>query len=367
MIPFIRPFYDDADFQAIKEVLQSGWVAQGPKVEELEKAVAKYLDVKHVVSTVNATTALTLALRALDIGKGDEVIIPDFTFPATAIAVTNVGAIPVLVDVDPFTYNIKTEDIMQVITERTKAIMPVHQFGLFCGMDRIMDLACGYDLKVVEDAACSLGTRNPFEIGRCAGTIGHIGCFSLHASKGITTGEGGLICTNDDDLADKMRRFSCFGDERAFRRSQTKEPFYFDPYAGNYKMSDITAALALSQLSKIEKLIEWRIGIAKEWNEIIETDPFLRMVIIAKPDIVFDHSHIYQSYVIVCQDGKRQLVMDYMKEKGFQCGIGTHAVHCYPSLGSKLNDRLKTSEYLHNNAISLPRYFGLEVKKEWYR
>lgn len=372
MIPFIRPYYDDDDFEAIKQTLQSGWVAQGPKVEELEEAVAKYLGCKHVISTTNCTMALMLALRALGIGPGDEVILPDFTFPATLIAVTNVGAKPVLVDVDIASYNISLLQIEEAITEKTKAIIPVHLFGLAARMDSIMGIAQRNGLYVIEDAACSLGTKY---YGDMVGTIGNIGCFSLHASKGITTGEGGLIATNDSNLAEKMRRLSCFGDERAYRRSRNHAPFKFDPLANNYKMSDITAALALSQLKKIDKLIDWRIKVAEEWDEVIDNDSFLSEYIVSKPHIIDDHSHIYQSYVAVCKDGTREQVMLHMHLKGFQCGIGTHALHKYPSLlkGSylpgwsdyDLKQYFSVSDNLYKNAISFPRYYGLEVKSEW--
>lgn len=385
MIPFIKPYYDDDDFNAIKQVLQSGWVAQGPKVEEFEEAAAKYLGCKYTISVSNCTTALTLALMALEIGPGDEVIVPDFTFPATVIAVTNVGATPVLVDVNRENYNVSPQMVALAITRKTKAIIPVHLFGLSCNMHEINSLASTYGLYVIEDAACSLGTEidvygSEDEDQLKAGTMSDIGCFSLQASKGITTGEGGLICTNDYVLADRMRRLSCFGDERTFRRSLFKQinsadaPFYFDPKAGNYKMSDITAALALSQLRKIEKMIDWRIKIAKEWDEVVNGDPFLRSVIISKPEIMTDHSHIYQSYVMVCQQGKRPLVMEYFKEHGFQTGIGTHACSRYPNLmerQSKGQERLPpildcgVSNYLYENAISLPRYYGLEVLREW--
>jgi dTDP-4-amino-4,6-dideoxygalactose transaminase len=225
-----------------------------------------------------------------------------------------------------------------------------------------------YDLAIVEDAACSLGANYYQDNNsRKVGTIGDIGCFSLQASKGITTGCGGLICTNDDVLADRMRKQSCFGDERVFRRGKNPVPFHFDPKAGNYKMSDITAAIALSQLKKIEKLIEWRIKIAIEWDWIISNDDFLKEVIISKPKIVINHSHIYQSYVAVCAKGRRPAVMDYFKECGFQTGIGTHACHRYDSLNELDGGQhdLQISDYLFHNAISLPRYFGLEVKKEW--
>lgn len=367
MIPFIRPYYDESDFEAVKRVLKSGWVAQGPKVEEFEEAVADYLDCKYVISVTNCTTALTLALMALGIGKGDEVIVPDFTFPATALAVTNVGAIPILADVSMYTQNIDDHGIVELITKKTKAIIPVHLFGLAASMKSIKMIANECELYIIEDAACALGTEVPY-LGRMekAGTVGDIGCFSLHASKGITTGEGGLVCTDNEDYANRIRRLAVFGDERAYRRSKTKAPFYFDPAANNFKMSDITAAIGLAQLKKIEMLIDWRIKIAMEWDEIIANDDYLNDVIRIKPRIVKDHTNIYQSYVAVCRDNERQKVMDYFAEKGFATGIGTHACHRYPNLfRGKLPVFCEASDYLFRNAISLPRYYGLEVKKEW--
>jgi perosamine synthetase len=376
MIPFIKPYFDIDDFRAVKEVMQSGWVAQGPKVEEFEEAVAEYLGCRYVISVTNCTTALTLSLMALGIGKGDEVIVPDFTFPATALAVTNVGATPVLVDVSMVDYNIQTDSIGAALTKRTKAIIPVHLFGLACDMKEINRLALTCGLFVIEDAACSLGAEkiiygyvreSEYFSKQRIGTFGDIGCFSLHASKGITTGEGGLVCTNSELLADKIRQLSSFGDERAFRRSKTGADFNFDPQGGNHKMSDITAAIGLSQLKKIDKLIDWRIKIAEEWDQVIANDPFLSSHIMSRPQIVTDRSHIYQSYVAVCNPGARPAVMNYMKEKGFQCGIGTHACHVYDGIGSHLNRwiNLPNSRYLYDNAISFPRYYGLNVKEEW--
>jgi dTDP-4-amino-4,6-dideoxygalactose transaminase len=229
-------------------------------------------------------------------------------------------------------------------------------------MDEIMYLADDFDLRIIEDAACALGTMS--SDGVMAGTIGDVGCFSLHASKGITTGEGGLISTNDDALADKIRRLSVFGDERAFRRSKNSAPFRFDPRAGNYKMSDISAAIGLSQMAKIDILIDWRIRVAQEWDDIIRTDPCLSKNIISRPEIARDHTHIYQSYVAVCAPGTRPDVMNYMKKRGFQCGIGTHSCHRYPEAFPGV-DNLASSSYLYDHAISFPRYYGLKVREEW--
>jgi dTDP-4-amino-4,6-dideoxygalactose transaminase len=362
MIPFIKPYYDEEDIEAVKQVLASGWVAQGPKVEQFEEELTKYLHCKHAITTTNCTQALTLALQALGIGPGDEVIVPDFTFPATALAVCSVGAKPVLCDVDLHTYNVLAEDIELLVTKNTRAIIPVHLFGLSAEMDAIMDLADDNNLFVVEDAACSLGAIYGQDY---VGTIGDIGCFSFQASKGITMGEGGLIVTNDDELAERVRRLSCFGDERTFRRGKTKAPFRFDPRAGNYKMSDITAAIGLAQLHKIEKLIDWRIKIAEEWDAVILRDDYLSESLINIPSLHTDRSHIYQSYVVVAQQGKRVEVQKYFADKGFQTGIGTHACHRYPD-AFETDGFFPVSDKLFDSSISLSRYYGLEVEKEWY-
>lgn len=360
MIPFIKPYFDDDDVDAIRETMKSGWVAQGPKVEEFEQAAAKYLGSKYAVSTTNCTTALTLALKSAGIEAGDEVIYPDFTFPATAIAITNVGAKPVPVDADLMTYNVCLCSIERAATKNTKAIIVVHLFGLICKeIEEIARFAKERRIALIEDAACSLGAQLN---GKFAGTFGDVGCFSLHASKGITTGEGGLLCTNHELVNTYLRTSSNFGNQRTFGRKPTDTNF-FSPTAGNYKMSDLTAALALSQLKKIDRLTEWRIKIAKEWDEIFSTDPFLLDNIIIRPKIVEDKSHIYQSYVAVCLDGKRLEVMEYFKRKGFQTGIGTHSCTAHnEAFGDAI---FGISQYLFENAISLPRYYGLSPLKEW--
>ena len=202
MIKLSMPDIGLDEFEQIKEVLDSGYLVQGDKVDEFENLVKDYLKAKHVIAVSSGTAALHLALLALDIKAGDEVIIPDFTFPATANVIELVGATPVFVDIDLDSFCIDTKKIEEKISSRTKAIMPVQEFGQSSDMSKTLEIAERYNLKVVEDAACAFGS----EYGeKKIGTIGDIGCFSLHPRKAITTGEGGLLTTNSDEYAEKLR------------------------------------------------------------------------------------------------------------------------------------------------------------------
>ncbi|MDG6220369.1 MAG: DegT/DnrJ/EryC1/StrS family aminotransferase, partial [Candidatus Thermoplasmatota archaeon] len=206
--PLARPYFDSVELDAIKEVLETGWVAQGPKGNVFEKTVAEYTGAKHAVAVSNCTAALHLALLSLGIRKGDEVLVADFTYPATGHSVVYCGAKPVFVDVDARTYNIDPEKAKELITDKTKAIIPVHTFGQPADMAPILELAEKNDIAVVEDAACALGAKYG---SKFAGTMGKIGCFSFHARKGITTGEGGMVVTESKSVADLVRKLAVFG------------------------------------------------------------------------------------------------------------------------------------------------------------
>jgi len=357
MIPLNKPYFNQDDVDAVKKVMKSGWVSQGPVCEEFERAAAKYLKCKHVISVTNCTSALFLSLKALNIQPEDEVIYPDFTFPATALAIQAVGATAVPADVSFYSYNIHAKTICKVVTKKTKAIIPVHLFGRPAQMFYIMNFAKTCGLKVIEDAACALGATYG---GKKIGTIGDLGCFSLHARKGITTGEGGLVATNDDDLANQVRLMSNFGVERTYKRK--KSIFFLSPGCGfNFKMSDITAAIGLVQLSRIDKMIAWRRKVASAWREIIEDDKFLRDELIILPSMVGD---IFQAFVVRCVHD-RQRVEKYFKKKGFETGIGTYACHLFPAFYDNKKLHLINSTQLYEECLSLPIWYGLNLKKEW--
>jgi len=351
-IPLTRPYFDSEELEEIQKVLDSGWVTQGPKVEEFEDKITEYLGIKHAIAVTNCTSALHLALISVGVKRGDEVLVADFTFPATGHAVLYCGAKPVFIDVDPKTYNIDPNLIEEKITEKTKAIIPVHTFGQLAEMDAIMEIAEEYNLKVIEDAACALGARYK---GRYAGTIGDIGCFSFHARKGITTGEGGMVVTNNEKLASKIRNLSVFGMTSAWDKERSDKfiiPEFVD-IGYNYKMSDITAAVGVAQLRKLDRIIERKRELAKYWDEKLQEIEFIE-----PPYVSENVKHIYQSYVaLVDKRINRNKLIEILVKKGIQTQIGTYASHIQPVYNSK--DKCPNSLEIFNRSLALPMYYVL--------
>lgn len=355
MIPLCRPYFDSEELYEIKEVLDSGWVSQGPKVREFENKVADYIGAKYAIAVTNCTASLHLALLSLGISMGDEVLVADYTFPATGHSVLYCGAKPIFVDVNLDTYNIDSDKIEEKITERTKAIIPVHTFGQPAEMDKIMKIAHDYNLKIVEDAACALGAKYKTEH---AGTIGDIGCYSFHARKGITTGEGGMVVTSDKTLAEKIRYLSVFGMKSAWDREkdQILSIPEFSDIGYNYKMSDITAAIGVAQLKKIDMIIERKRKLAKYWDEKLEDIDF-----ITKPYVQKDVRHIYQSYVaLIDKNINRNKLISKLMKHGIQTQIGTYASHIQPVYASQ--EKCPNSLDIFNRSIALPLYY--ELKEE---
>lgn len=353
MISLARPYFDSEELHEIKKVLDSGWVSQGPKAKEFEDKVADYVGAKYAIAVTNCTAALHLALLSLGVGQGDEVLVADYTFPATGHSVLYCGAKPVFVDVNTDTYNINCDNIEEQITESTKAIIPVHTFGQPAEMDKIVKIAHDYNLKIVEDAACSLGAkyRNKY-----AGTIGDVGCYSFHARKGITTGEGGMVVTDDKNLAEKLKYLSVFGMKSAWDREKYQVPTIpeFLDVGYNYKMSDITAAVGVAQLKKIDKIIEKKEKLAKYWNEQLEDIDF-----ISKPYVENNVRHVYQSYVTLIDKRKsRNKLISILAKHGIQTQIGTYASHIQPVYNSR--HKCPNSLDIFNRAMALPLYYTLE-------
>ncbi len=354
-IPLTRPYFDAEEVEEITRVLESGWVTQGPEVKEFEARAAKYLNVKYAIAVNNCTAALHLALLSAGIKPGDEVLVADFTFPATGHSVLYCGARPVFVDVNSSTYNIDPALIEEKINDRTKAIIPVHTFGQPAEMDEIMEIADEHDLKVIEDAACAFGAQYK---NRYAGAIGDVGCFSFHARKGITTGEGGMAVTNDKEYAEMIRHLSVFGMTTAWDREKSDRfvvPRFTD-VGYNYKMSDITAAVGVAQLKKLDRIIERKRALARYWDEK------LREIELIKPPYVSGNvKHIYQSYVAIV-DGKikRNNIIERLAKKGIQTQIGTYASHVQSvyNVESGCPNSLK----IFNRSLALPMYYTLEEK-----
>ena len=242
-----EPYVGEEEVKAVAEVILSGRYVQGPKVKEFEEKFAQYIGVKHAVATNSGTAALHIALAAAGVGPGDEVIVPALTFFATVEAVLHQNAVPIFADIDPETCNIDPDDIRKRMTDKTKAIIPVHLYGQPADMDPIMEIAEDHDLIVIEDCAQAHGAEYK---GRKVGSIGHIGCWSFYATKNMTTGEGGMITTNDDEIAEKARLIRNHG---MISRDDHMVLGY------NYRMSEIQAAFGLVQLSRLDKLNEIRI------------------------------------------------------------------------------------------------------------
>ncbi|MFB3764135.1 MAG: DegT/DnrJ/EryC1/StrS family aminotransferase [Methanotrichaceae archaeon] len=348
----LRPYFDLDELNEIRQVLESGWVSQGPKVREFEGIVANYLGAKHAIAVTNCTCALHLSLMALGIGTGDEVLVADYTFPATAHAVLYCGAKPIFIDIDKRTYNINSEELEEKITEHTRAIIPVHTFGQPAAMDRIMEIAKIHDLKVIEDAACALGAKYNNEF---AGTIGDLGCFSFHARKGITTGEGGMVVTDDPGYAEKVRHLSVFGMTSAWDRERSDHLIIpeFTDIGYNYKMSDISAAVGVAQMRRLDAVIKRKQELAKYWDEKLH-----ELELIEPPYIAKGAKHIYQSYVsLVDKRINRNRLIERLSKNGIQAQIGTYSCHIQPVYQYK--DKCPKSFDVYNRALALPMYFGL--------
>lgn len=297
MINKQEPKFSGREAELIQEVLDSGWVTRGKKVEQLEDMVCKYTGAKYALATTSATTALHLQLLALGIGKGDEVIVPAFTWVATPNVVEMVGATPIFCDIS-LDYNIDVEKIEGLITPRTKAIMPVHLFGVSADMDRIMEIAEKHKLKVIEDAACSLGT---FYKGKHTGTIGDSGSFSLHPAKTITTGEGGVIVTDNKKMYELM-----------FKLHDHGTPDY-DVVAYNYRMTDIQGVVGICQMELLQEILDKRKAKAEIYNKNlpIEITPYA-------PEY---SNHTYQSYIAYVKD--RDKISDELEKRNIIARRGT--------------------------------------------
>jgi len=324
-IPISLPVTGEDEWQATREPLMTGWITSGPKVREFEQLFAEKHNVKHAFAVTSATTALHLALVALGVGKGDEVIVPAFTWVATANVVLYCGAEVVFVDIDPTTFNIDPSDLKDKVTSKTKAIIPVHLFGLCADMDAIKEIAPG--IPLVEDAACAAGAMYK---GSFAGSLGDVGCFSFHPRKSITTGEGGMITTNNDALADKISKLRNHGAEISEeQRHHGAKPYMlpdFNMLGFNYRMTDLQGAVGVVQIKKLDSFISERNEWANYYKEELKNIDWLRL-----PEFSSDYKPGWQSFVVFVDEGKapfsRNEIMEKLQENGISTRPGTHAVH----------------------------------------
>lgn len=320
------PATGEEEWQAAREPLLSGWLTQGPKVAAFEREFAARHSVKHALATTSCTTALHLALVALGIGPGDEVIVPAFTWVATANVVLYCGATPVLADVDRETFNIDVADVARKLTPRTKAVIAVHLFGLCADIDALR-AAVPAEVPIVEDAACAAGGSYR---GRPAGTLGAMAAFSFHPRKSITTGEGGMLTTNDDRLAavaDQLRNHGASISEE--QRHHGPRPYLlaeFNLLGFNYRMTDLQGAVGLTQLKKLDAFIAERQRWADYYRERLSRLNWLRL-----PEAPSGSSHAWQAYVTYVDPERapmpRNDIMERLQTKGISTRPGTHAVH----------------------------------------
>jgi perosamine synthetase len=354
-IPITKPMFGEQEERAVVEVLRSGWVVQGPKVTAFERLVADYVSVPEAVATSSCTTALHLALVLLGIGPGDEVIIPSFTFIATANVVCYTGATPVFVDIDPQSYNLNPDDIEAAITPRTKAIMPVHQIGLAADMDRINAVAHRHGLAVIEDAAPALGATYK---GKRVGGLGNVTCLSFHPRKVITAGEGGMILTHDQALANRARILRTHGMslsdlQRHHATSVAIEEYHDLGY--NYRMSDLHAAVGIEQMNKLDFMLMRRKQIAARYHEA-----FADLDCVQLPFSSYDQPHSYQSYIIQFRPQApktREQVMQEMLEAGIATRRGVMAIHLEPYYRLRFPQvKLPVTEAAAQSTLLLPIY-----------
>lgn len=350
MIKLAVPDIDESELEEVKKVFESKFLVQGDKVEELENLICKYLNVKYAIAVSSGTAALHLALLALNINHSDEIIVPDFTFPATANVVEAVGASVKLVDIKKSDFCIDESLIEKNITEKTKVIIPVQEFGNSCDMDKIMEIAEKYNLKVIEDAACALGAEYK---GKKVGTIGDIGCFSLHPRKAITTGEGGIIVTNDDDIAKKIKILRNHGLDVVDGKTM------FTMAGLNYRITNIQGAIGVAQFKKLEKLNDSRREIVNKYNEILNS---VKGITIPKES--HGVKHIWQTYHVILDDFiDRDLVIKKMKDKGIETNFGAYSVHMQPYYKEKYNlnsSYFSNSQKCYASGLALPLHSMLK-------
>ncbi|MDE6851313.1 MAG: DegT/DnrJ/EryC1/StrS family aminotransferase [Lachnospiraceae bacterium] len=354
-IPVNEPLLNGNEKKYLCECIDNGWISsEGPFVREFEEKMSRTVGRKYGIAVSNGTAALEIAAQALGIGTGDEVIMPTFTIISCAMAVTKLGAVPVLVDSDPLTWNMKTEEIEAKITDKTKAIMLVHLYGLPAEADRVLALAKKYNLKVIEDAAEMHGQTYK---GKPCGNFGDISTFSFYPNKHITTGEGGMVVTDDEELAERCRSLR----NLCFRRDVR---YVHDEISDNYRFTNLQAAVGLAQLERLEEFIARKRSMGSYYTEKLQEVEGLQLPI-ARTDYA---DNIYWVYGLVLDEkvkADNKTVQRMLAEKG----IGTrtffwcmHEQPVYRNMGLFQNESYFSAEYLARKGFYIPS--GLALTKE---
>lgn len=360
-IPYGRQCIEEDDIQAVVEVLRSDYLTTGPKIREFEQTVAEYVGVKYAAAVSNGTAALHAACFAAGIGPGDEVITSPVTFAASANCVLYCGGTPVFADIRPDTYNIDPEDIIRKITPKTKAVIAVHLAGQPCEMDAIHKIAEKHHLTVIEDGAHALGSEYK---GRKIGTLSDMTTFSFHPVKPVTTGEGGMIVTNDRQLYEKLLLFRSHGitrDASLLKRNEG-DWYYEQQLLGyNYRITDIQCALGISQMKKLERFLARRRELVRRYNEA-----FAGCADLVLPYQLADTDSGWHLYIIQILNHSRKEIFEKLRESGI--GVNVHYIpvyrHPWYQEHGYENVCCKNAEYLYEHMLSLPLYPGLSDRDQ---
>jgi perosamine synthetase len=356
-IPLSRTEFGDAEARAVADVLASGWVTQGPKVAEFERVVAARVGAAHAVATTSCTTALHLALLAARVGPGDEVICPSYSFIATANAVLYAGAIPVFADIDPHTWNLDPSDVESRITPKTRAVIAVHQVGLAADL-RGLEAALRPGIAMVEDAACAIGSTYD---GRPIGSHGHTVCFSFHPRKSISTGEGGMLTTDDDSVARHVRLLRSHGASVSDLERHKAHGVVFEEYRElgyNYRMPDIQGAIGIEQMKRLDDLLARRRAVAERYNSAFREVEQIETPV--EPEYA---RHTYQSYLIRLRANvgvSRDELIGKLVERGISCRRGIPPIHLEPLYHQRRGSvSLPVTEAVSAESVFLPMFASL--------
>ncbi len=363
-VPFFAPWITREDKKAVMDALNSSLLTDGPKLRQFESAFAKFTGARYAIGVSNATSALHLSIKALGIGKGDEVIVPDMTFVATANAVVLSGAVPVFADVEKETMNISIDSIKKKINSKTKAIIPVHFAGKVCDIVTISKIARKNNLVVIEDCAHAIDARYG---KKHVGNFGNAGCFSFYPTKNITTIEGGMIITNSKKIADYVSSARNHGLNRTLvERYSSGKPWDYDMIESgyNYRLDEIRSALGLSQLGRIKKLNAQRKKIFEYYNKRLDG---INGLITPQSSVLDDHVyHLYIMKVKKNNDVSRDELFTKLEEYGIKTTVHYKPLHMFTAFKKLENSNLENSECLYEEIISLPFYPNIPKKHQDY-